>query len=928
MRNTLGFALIFCIVAFASCRQEKKQFTIGVSQCSNDEWRSKMNMEMRNEALFHQGVNLTIKTVNDDTEKQIADIQSFIDLRVDLIIVSPNQSEPITPIVEKAYRAGIPVVLVDRKIASDNYTAFIGADNERIGAEVGSYVAKLLKGKGNVVEIRGLNGSSPDVERHKGFTDVINKYPGIKVVASADGAWLKNAAERAMRKILSEAKDSISLVFAHNDRMAMGAYNAAQSAGCANLIQFVGIDAMPGKGNGIEQVLNGRLKASFIYPTSGDKIIQLALNILLGKPYNNQNVLNTNVVDEANASVLKLQTDAVIEQEQKISTLDRQINRYIARHATQQYLLLVFALVCLALVTLTAVIFNAYRQKRRLNDELERNNMLISENRAALESQRDQLVLLSQELEKATQAKLVFFTNISHEFRTPLTLISGPISSLLTDKIPTKEQQRLLLLVQKNVGVLLKLIDQIIDFRKYENGKLALRPSENNLFSQLTEWNEMFSELAKKKHLRFDFNVETIDGLQPENSFLMQYDAEKIERIYFNLLSNAFKFTPEHGFVTVVLEKTNLPAALIRVSNSGKGISDHDIQNIFDRFYQVDSYNAGSGIGLALSKALVELHGGEISVISNESTGVTTFTVLIPFSQSSIDIFSNMDDKKIVPFKSQGNEMVNFEENDPALELEVENDGGKKNILVVDDNADIRAYIKTVLQNSYNIIEAEDGTDGFQKAMRYVPDVIVSDIMMPPPDGVELCRWLKKEISTSHIPVILLTAYSLDEYRISGYESGADAYISKPFNADVLEARIRNLIENHRRLKEKFRQNVLTGDVSLPDNSDNTFMNKFNELVNERIADSALNVEDLSMDMGLSYTQLYRKVKALTSYSPNELLKIFRLKKSLELLISSGFNVSEVAYETGFTSPSYFAKCYKEQFGESPSDYQNRNLKN
>ncbi|MDR2775625.1 MAG: substrate-binding domain-containing protein [Tannerella sp.] len=923
MKSTVNlFLFTLFLLAFASCRQEKSQYTIGVSQCSDDEWRSKMNMEMRNEALFHKGVRLDIKTVNDDTKKQIADIQGFIDRRVDLIVISPNQAEPVTPIVEKVYSAGIPVVLVDRKIASDKYTAFIGADNVQIGQEVGHYVAKLLNGKGNVVEIRGLNGSSSDAERHRGFTDIIKNYPEIKTVASTDGAWLKNVAEREMSKILSETTDSINLVFSHNDRMATGAYNAAKRIGYAT--QFIGIDALPGAGNGIESVLDGRLKASFIYPTSGDKIIQLAVDILQGKPYRKQNTLYTNLVDETNVRVLKLQTDAIIEQENKISALDRQIDSHITRHATQQYLLLVIAFVCLTFITLSILLYKAYNSKLRLSAELERNNHLISSNRAELELQRDQLIALSQELEKATQAKLVFFTNISHEFRTPLTLIAGPVASLLADKSLLPNQQRLLTMVQKNVGILLRLIDQIIDFRKYENGKLILDMSENDLYQQMTEWNGMFCELGVNKRLRFDFSVKTMDSVPVEDAFHLYYDPEKIERIYFNLLSNAFKFTPERGFISVTLEKTNRSTVVIRISNSGKGISKSNIQNIFDRFYQVDSHVSGSGIGLALTKALVELHGGEISADSNETTGITTFTIVLPFFQNGMDTPVGINNKSNELSIPQSSDTVYLKTNNTEPDTVSETGDNRETVLVIDDNPDIRTFIKTILQNNYAIMEAEDGAGGFRKAVHYIPDIIVSDIMMPPPDGLELCRRLKNEISTSHIPVILLTAYSLDEYRISGYKNGADAYIAKPFNSDMLEVRIRNLIENRRHLKDIYRQNILSGEKNIPEDLDKIFMDKFRGIVENRFQESDLNVEDLSLDAGLSYTQLYRKIKALTGYTPNELLKIIRLQKAHQLLSPSGFNVSEIAYKTGFTSPSYFAKCFKDFYGESPSDYVKR----
>ena len=905
--------LIFISVVFFSCKEKPKIYTIGFSQCSNDEWRRKMNTEMQHEAMLHPDIHLEIKTVIDNTEKQIADIQYFIDKNADLIIVSPNTAAPITPVIEKAYNAGIPVILVDRKILSDKYTAFIGADNDQIGKDAGNYIAKLLNGKGNVFEIRGLEGSSPAIDRRQGFLSIISNYPEINLLSSVDGAWLKDVAESKMEEALAKFP-VIDIVYAHNDRMAMGAYNAALRHNRADEIWFVGIDAIPGADGGIEQVLENRLTATFIYPTSGDKIIQLALDILHGKPFDKNNTLYTNVVDETNARVLKLQTDVIIEQEDKINFLNQRVDSYLSQYTTQRYLLFSAGFIVFLFIVFFVFLYKAYHSKNRLNLELEKRNNEINEQKDLLEQQRDQLIELSKKLEEATHAKLVFFTNISHEFRTPLTLISGPVSSLLADKNISEEQHRLLALAQKNVNVLLKLIDQIIDFRKYENGKLKLNLSSNNLYEQLMEWNESFRELSKRKQLHFDFHFNQTD-------FRMIYDSEKMERIYFNLLSNAFKFTSEKGYVSVNMEKTSNDkgdTAIIRISNSGKGISKHDIQNIFDRFYQVDSHIAGSGIGLALVKALIELHQGEIQVESDDITGMTTFMISIPFSQDA-------------PCESE-NQMVVLKQKEPVDYHKADNcllddaiDKSKELILVIDDNPDIRSYIKTVLENRYTIIEAKDGADGFRKAVKYIPDIVVSDVMMPPPDGVELCRQLKKEISTAHIPVILLTACSLDEQRIVGFESGTDDYISKPFNPDVLEVRIRNLIENRRQLKESFQKDLFSSDSKTVLNDLNEdFIKKLRELMEANLSDTNLSVEDLGQNMGFSRTQLYRKVKSLTGYSPNELLKIIRLKKAFVLLSSSDLNISEIAYDTGFTSPSYFAKCFKEYYDESPTDYLKR----
>jgi ABC-type sugar transport system substrate-binding protein/DNA-binding response OmpR family regulator/nitrogen-specific signal transduction histidine kinase len=884
----LGFLL-------ASCKQTATEYTIGVSQCSDDEWRHKMNTEMQHEAVLHQRVVLDIKTVGDDTEKQIIDIEEFIDKKVDLIVVAPNKAAPITPVIEKAYAAGIPVVLVDRKILSDKYTAFIGADNFQIGKEVGNYVVKRLEGKGRIAEIHGLEGSTPSAERHQGFMSVINDYPDIQVVYETDGAWLMDVAEAKVEEALAAAPD-INLIFAHNDRMAIGAYQAANKQRRADSIYFIGIDALPGQGGGIEQVLQNKLEATFIYPTSGEKIIQLALAILQGQPYEKTNTLYTNVVDKTNARVLKLQTDVIIEQEDKINFLNNRVAAYWSQYTTQRNLLWIAVFAALFFIVFLLFLFNAYRSKNRLNRELER---------------------VSQQLEEATHTKLVFFTNISHEFRTPLTLISGPISSLLADKTINAEQHRLLSLMQKNVRVLLKLIDQIIDFRKYENGKLYLELSTCNVREQFAEWNESFMEMAKKRHFRLDFNVLT------EADYSMQVDIAKLERIYFNLLSNAFKFTPDKGVIRVSLDKVNREGVdnlVISVSNSGKGIPEKDINRIFDRFYQVDSHNAGSGIGLALVKAMVDLHKGQIYVDS-EQDNLTTFTVILPFLPNADESqhTASANEKRALP-ESLEDEMLSSKP-----EIFDERRNGKELILVVDDSRDIVSYIKTVLQSNYAIIEANDGEEGFRKAVKHVPDLIISDVMMPKMDGIEFCRKIKDELSTSHIPVILLTACSLDEQRIIGFKSGTDDYIAKPFNFDVLEARVKNLIESRKRLRERFGETLLSGNTQETINAvDKTFLQKLIDLIEKNLSDSELNIEELGQSLGLSRAQLYRKAKSLTNYSPNELLRIIRLKKAYNILSNTDLSISEVTYDVGFTSPSYFAKCFKDYYNESPTDFLKR----
>ncbi len=930
MKYTKWIVILFCLLGMAACRQDAPRFRIGVAQCSDDSWRHKMNDEILREAMFYDGVSVEIRSAGDDNRRQAEDIHYFIDKGVDLLIISANEAAPMTPIVEEVYQKGIPVVLVDRKILSDKYTAYIGADNYEIGRTVGNYIASSLKGKGNVVELTGLGGSTPAMERHQGFMAAISNFPDVKLIDKADAAWERGPAEVEMDSMLRR-NPKIDAVYAHNDRIAPGAYQAAKKVGREKEMMFVGIDALPGKGNGLELVLDSVLDATFIYPTNGDKVLQLAMNILEKKPFPRETVMNTAVVDRTNAHVMQLQTTHISELDRKIETLNGRIGGYLSRVATQQVVMYGGLVILLLVAGLLLVVYKSLRSKNRLNkelseqkrqleeqrDKLEEQRDKLEEQRDKLEEQRDQLIQLSRQLEEATHAKLVFFTNISHDFRTPLTLVADPVEHLLADNTLSGDQHRMLMLIQRNVNILLRLVNQILDFRKYENGKMEYTPVPVDILSSFEGWNESFLSAARKKHIHFSFDN------MPDTDYHTLADIEKLERIYFNLLSNAFKFTPENGKVTVrlsTLTKEDNRWIRFTVSNTGSMISAEHIRSIFDRFYKIDMHHAGSGIGLALVKAFVELHGGTISVESDEKQG-TVFTVDLPVRTCDTHtvedlLTSSASFASSVSESSSLNDALSIgEEEKPGKSY----DPSKTSVLIIDDNADIRSYVHGLLHTDYTVIEAADGSEGIRKAMRYVPDLIISDVMMPGIDGIECCRRLKSELQTCHIPVILLTACSLDEQRIQGYDGGADSYISKPFSSQLLLARVRNLIDSHRRLKQFFGDGQTLAKEDVCD-MDKDFVEKFKALIDAKMGDSGLNVEDLGKEMGLSRVQLYRKIKSLTNYSPNELLRIARLKKAASLLASSDMTVAEIGYEVGFSSPSYFAKCYKEQFGESPTD--------
>lgn len=900
---------LFCLL-MAGCAPREVRYVVGVSQCSDDEWREQMNKEIRREALFYPGVKIDIRTAKDNNAQQIADIESLIGEGVDLLIVSPNEADAITPVIEKAYNKGIPVVLADRKIRSDKYTAYVGADNYEIGRQVGSYIAERLQGKGNLVEVAGLKASTSALERHRGLMDALRETPDIKLIASADAAWLRVPAEKAFGDILSKFPD-IDMVFAHNDRMAAGAYDAAVKQHREHDMLFVGIDALAGEGYGVEQVANRQLDATFIYPTGGDKVMVVAMNILQGRDYTRETVLSTALVNKANARIMQMQTAHIGQLDNKIKVLDKQLDTYLMRYSSQRMLLYACIVILVLVAMLLFFVVRAFWTKNRLNAEL-------SDQKKRLEEQRDQLISLSKQLEEATHAKLAFFTNVSHDFRTPLTLIAAPVNQLAESNKLGENERFLLNIIQKNVTVLLRLINQILDFRKFENGKLSMTLSRFDISENIKDWTDAFRTLSYRKHIHFTVSVEP-----SEEGYVMIADAEKMERITYNLLSNAFKFTPENGTIEIKLSQfTKEGERWLRyqVSDTGIGMPAEHVKHIFESFYQIDVHHAGSGIGLALVKAFVEMHGGTIAVDSGEGRG-TVFTLEMPVQQNGVP--EENVEKNIVLTNLKEGAVLSADQETIQTAPEVVERDDKETVLIIDDNQDVRDYVKSLLHDKYTVIEASNGQKGLQQAMKYVPDAVICDVMMPVMDGMECCRRLKSEVQTSHIPVMMLTAYTMDEQKVKGYECGADSYILKPFSARLLQVRLRNLIDNRLRLQSFFADKTSLRKEPIAD-LDKGFVEKLRALIDEQLGNSELSVEDLGDKIGMSRVQLYRKSKALTGYSPNELLRIARLKKAASLLASTEKTIAEITYEVGFSSPSYFTKCYKDYFGESPTDFLKR----
>ena len=891
--------LIFFLSVVLSCSNGKKTYVIGVSQCSEDSWRKKLNNELHDATYLHDNVVLRVVSADDDDKQQMRQINAFMDEGVDLLIVSPNQMNTVTPAIDRAYDRGIPVVLFDRKTDSGKYTAFVGADNEKIGRTIGEYIATRLGGKGTVVEIRGLEGSSPAIERHNGFVAAISKHPGIQLLASESGNWLQQSGDSVAARMFANGIVP-DYVFGQNDRMAHGAWQAARRLGLEKRMLFVGIDALPGKGGGIELVRDGVLDASYIYPTRGDIVMQQALNILEGRPYGRDYYMKAALVTKDNAETMLMQAEEMSHISGRLEKLHGRVDFFFTQYSHQK----VYFLLCIIILLLVILAFAAFYRMVMVRRRMER---------------------------EAAEAKMAFFTDMSHDLRTPLTLIADPVERILDDENLTGRQKHMLGIVRRNAALLLKLVGEILDLRKIHAGKMELTLTEFNLADAVRLWTDDFKPLAASREVRIEV---VADG-----DLAVRADYYKVERICYNLISNALKYNRKGGSVTVeaVRHGGNVE---ITVADTGVGMPKDVISRVFDKFYRVGGGGSGTGVGLAVVKAFAELHGGRVSVKSAEGEG-SEFKVVLPLMAKKPNTHPNPPEgrESEMPSREWLNDVEHksvYTEQGMSSPLPSgglgwvsgadgvvsEPDGAavaRPLILVVDDNVDVREYVAGLLGSEYDVRQAADGREGLDAALKTVPDLIVCDVMMPVMDGLEMCRRVKAETATSHVPVILLTSNAQENQRAEGYDCGADAYITKPFSSKVLLSRVRNLLENRKRLKYVYASGAddEARDAADPDSR---FMADFGRVVRERMSDSSLSVETISSALGLSRVQMYRKVKQLTGQSPVEIIRVTRLKKAERLLKTTKMTVSEISYDVGFSSPSYFSKCFKDYFGVQPGE--------
>lgn len=876
------------LIVLCGCTSSGKQkrHVIGLSQCMlDDAWREAMINDMRIEASNYDDVEIIIKGAQNNNETQIQQIRDLIRQKVDVLIISPYQSEPITAVAEEAYRAGIPTIITDRKVNTDQYTSFVGANNYEIGLAAGNYAAHYLPPNAIILEIWGLTQTSPAQERHKGFVDALREREELSF-RKIEGQWLVDTARMELRKL--EHPEQIDFVYAHNDMMAIAAreYFIAWDSIRGRDLRIIGVDAVAGAG--LEAVEDGRINASFLYPTGGEQVIRTAMRIIQGEPVDKFIPLRTAPVDHQSARTLLLQADQLQKYKQRIEAQRSRIDGLSDRFYFLRNSLGVISLLMIGFIALSIYAFYINRKMRQANRKL---------------------ISLNAEMKEVTAQKLQFFTNVSHEVRTPLTLILAPLDRLIVS-LRESPYASDLGLIQKNANRLLRVINQILDFRKVEGKQEKLAVREIDLVPFVGEIKSYFDSMASVRVISYTFTSSI-------KQCTLWIDPDLLERVFFNLLSNAFKFTPEGGSVRIELTEEG-DRVFIQVIDTGSGIRPANLPHLFDRFYTEDR-SMGTGIGLHLVKEYIHMHGGEIHVES-EPGQRTTFTVCLRKGKAHFEDSDLME-------TSVSHQAYEASRLDDSETKEILSKTYPYTILITEDDDEVRCFLERELSLHFKIRTAANGKDALRVLEEEEISLVVSDVMMPEMNGFELCRTIKSQLPFSHIPVILLTALTDERQRIFGITGGADDYIQKPFHTDYVKIKIIHLLQERQKLRErlleKLRDNkLLLSEPEKVESIDDAFLRKFAEQIEAVYADPEYNVEKLSETLGLSRGHLHRKIKELTGTAPVEFLRTYRLNKATQLLRQNAYTVSEVAYRTGFSSPAYFSKCFKAVYGVTPTEYQ------
>lgn len=827
----VGLALCVCVFSLPGCREgAKKEFVVGISQCYlGDAWRRAMINEAQIEASNYDGLEIVVKDGKNNNALQIEQIRELIRQRVDVLIISPYQSGPITAVAEEAYRAGIPTIITDRKVNTDRYTTFVGANNYAIGQAAGAYASSLLKKRSVILEIWGLRETSPAQERHQGFVDELVGKGEIEY-RPIYGQWLYDTAKVELGRLLHP--EEIDLVYAHNDMLAIAAreYFLAWDSVRGRAVPILGVDAVPGAG--LEAVADGRINVSFMYPTGGAEVVRTAMQIIRGISVPKFIPLKTAPVEKQAAETLLFQAEQLQDYRQRIEAQRARIDNLSGRFLFLRDSLLIITLLMVGFVLLSVYVFYTNKKIRKANRALRETNRKEEE-------QRRKLVALNSEIKEVTAQKLQFFTNVSHEVRTPLTLILAPLDKLLI-ALRDSPYRADLEGIHKNAARLLRVINQILDFRKVENRQERLKARETELVAFAWEVKGYFDSMAKVRAIDYAF-------LADERCCTVWIDPDLMEKVLVNLLSNAFKFAPSSGKVTLRLFLAEEQTVRIVVEDNGPGIRPEQIPYLFNRFYSGNS-RTGTGIGLHLVDEYVKMHHGSIRVDSEPQVR-TAFTVTLPRGKSWLKE-ENLSEAPAPPPAYDASAL------DDGLLREMLSKRYPYTLLIVEDDEEMRALLVKALAENFHVLAAADGERALE-LLEQAEEVslILSDVMMPGMNGFELSKSVKNRLETSHIPVILLTALTDDRQRLYGIAGGADAYLQKPFRIDVVKVQVIRLLEERQRFRKHLLEQIQAGgalqeEPAVPPTLDELFLRRFLERIEQVYADPEYNVERLSEMLG------------------------------------------------------------------------------
>ncbi len=903
----LGFSkisatLFILLMILSACKNESgksDKINIGFSQgLGNHPWRQAMNHAMEIQASLHSEVQLSISKAEGSVKKQIQDIQKMIDSRVDVIIISPIDPNSLIPVVEKAFAKKIPVILVDRKINSDKYATYIGADNIEIGKEAAQYILSDSKNLKKIIEIKGDDNSSPTIERSFGFEEIIKNNPNTELIKTFRGLPAE-----AFRKTLDSLGNQSLYVFAFNDELASQAWQVARNEGVENQIRFIGVDGLNIKDGGIQMVLDGKLNATLLYPTGGAEAIESAIKIYNGQNLPKRIKLSTTIIDRLNAEIMRNQFDKIIEQqgviENQVNAVKKQTELYSSQRELFRWsvilLILMFCLVAYAIYLIYAI-------------KIKNKQLTLTNERITI--QRNQIETIADELKQSNEVRVNFFTGLSHEFKTPITLILSSLESLKdTFKSKGTKPSYELELINKNSNRLLRLVDNLLDFRKIENKTFNLRVSKTNIYDFTYGIFRDFENEAKKRNIKFEIHL-------ANKNLELYMDRNLMDKVYFNLLSNAFKFTPDNGKIEItILEKGN--QAVITFKDNGIGIPEKEIGNVFEAYFKgSNNRKNSSGIGLHLSRQFVELHLGKIEVNSFQGT---EFIISLYKGNKHFNEDQMVKEPSVMDAETLAKDAVLADTESEIFPSNPENQSERYSLLLVEDNSDLSFFLSNKLNSEFDV-EVSDGTDAIDKALSEIPDIIVCDVNLPDKNGFEICEILKNDLRTSHIPVILLTALDNKESYLQGLKSGVDLYLTKPFSYPILIQSLRALLYNREKLRYFYTNNIgRIVDSKSFGSIEQTFVNKLNQIIQANIDNAEFSVENLADLLNISRIQLYRKIKAMFDVNVSDYISNIRLEQAKSMLQNPELTISEIAYKTGFSSPNYFSTVFKNKFGVSPN---------